>query len=959
MARQSDNQIQPVARPVQAFIEPVRVSVAEPARPAELPGMRQPGTVQQGGTPSVQGSNAFESLAQNLEAFNRQLTPVLQTIGLQYADSQMRQGEAAARAEALRGLAQNDAAMENAELQRAAANRSLAKKDPQAAGIMALLNPYRQVGYERGMAKVAGGEVAIGLPDAIQQRAGELQDAYLAPDQGQGLARRIADEYSAKLMERYGLTAESPAFQRFVAPEVEKAREKVGLQIAKDRQDYLDTKAIESTAAQMRNTYLAAMKSRTIEYNGTTYTLTENPQQAAMFNSALKNVMQGQLDRATQTGALPGDGRKRQKEIFKTLDKLGWGTNDGLRQMVGSLESTDAVIDETGKPIIDPATGKPARLVLASVYMDEDLELKFKMGAARREERKGMREDMLEGANGFETYIWKRIGSMLPGPEREAARDAAIGDYWNENSGALAQAGISMPELLKRAKGVGDLTSTLAFQDQPEPDMPDRELAGLATRRGDNWNARTEYERGQVIAQHFRDKQEAGKFLIRWNNRVAELDKENTSMTQYKEPRDSVINQWANQNLNTYYGPSDRKNQGDRSASRSRQWQAFVPYVNAVLQQEEGKKGSKLTDAEVRRLTTDALTKYGSSTDGDRQKDYLFPGSKYTETPGVTPRTKMRNNGVGPVQGPAPASQVKPYEGRVYEINGLDSIPDRKVLLRQYEKLPVLSAPALNTLIDAAAQGKAWPKSFEKAWRDAGAPNGGQFIMRQIEKYPGAFELPPELQQKILKRAAADAGAGDYMVSQRATAERFPNLAMLTGAALDLVTGARPAMASASRTEGPAGPGGGAVGRNWAASTTNGAALVRVADRLGLSPADLAAIFSFETGGTLSPAEPGRGAAAGRVGLIQAGPNEMREYGIHGGQTFAQQLEGVARYLKARGVRPGMGLPDLYAAINGGNVRAGWTADGNGTVARSEATQRRLREHRDQAIRRLGLSPRN
>ena len=46
MARQADNQIQPVARPVQAFIEPVRVSVAEPMRPAQLPAFRQPGVVQ-------------------------------------------------------------------------------------------------------------------------------------------------------------------------------------------------------------------------------------------------------------------------------------------------------------------------------------------------------------------------------------------------------------------------------------------------------------------------------------------------------------------------------------------------------------------------------------------------------------------------------------------------------------------------------------------------------------------------------------------------------------------------------------------------------------------------------------------------------------------------------------------------------------------------------------------------
>jgi len=827
MARQVDNQIQPVARPVQAFIEPVRVSVAEPMRPAQLPAFRQPGVVQQGGTPNVQGVNAFETLAGNLEAFNRQLTPVMQSIGLQYADQQMRAGEAAARAEALRGLAQNDAAMENAELRHAAANRALAKKDPQAAGIMALLNPYRQVGYERGLAKVAGGEVAIGLPEAIRQRIREID--YLAPDQGQGQVRRIADEYSTKLMERYGLTAESPVFQRYVAPEVEKAREKVGLQIAKDRQEFLDAKAVESTAAQMRNTYLAAMSSKTVEYNGATYALTENPQQAAMFNSALKNLLQGQLDRATQTGALPGDGRKRQKEIFKTLNKLGWGSNDGLRRMIGSLESTDAVLDEKGKPIIDPATGKPARLVLSSVYMDEDLEIRFRLGAARRAEMKGLREDMLDGANGFETYIWNRTSGIPPGPERAAARDAAIGEYWNNNKDAIAKAGISMPELVKRAAAAGNLDSSLRFEDRPDPGFLERELAALAQRRGDKWNAKAEYERGEMIAQHYRwNPAEANKARARWDEAVRAFDKDNASMAPYKEARDAVINQTVNQGLNTYYGPSDRKNQGDRSSSRSRQWQAYAPHANAVLMQEEGKKGSRLTDAEVRRATLEALTKYGSGPNGAEQKAYLFPGSKYTNVPGVTPKTKMgaAAGEMGPSRdGPGPTKPA-PYYGKVYEINGLDNIPDRKVLLRQYEKLPVLSAPALNQLIEAAAQGKPWPKAFEKAWRDSGAQNGGQFILKQIEKYQDnqgnpIFNLPPELQQKMLKRASADAGAGDYIVSQRATAQRFPNLAILTGAALDLVTGARPASAAVSQGFGGGGGGGGRLDQGPAIAASN------------------------------------------------------------------------------------------------------------------------------------------
>jgi len=894
MARKEGNQIQPVARPVQAFIEPVRVSVAEPMRPAQLPAVRQPDVVQQGGTPNVQGANAFETLAGNLEAFNRQLTPVMQSLGLRYADSQMRQGEAVARAEALRGLAQNDAAMEDAELKHAAANRALAKKDPQAAGIMALLSPYRQIGYERGKAKVAGGEVAIGLSDAIQQRAGEID--YLAPDQGQGQVRRIADEYSATLMERYGLTAESPAFQRYVAPEVEKAREKVGLQIAKDRQEFLDAKAIESTAAQMRNTYLAAMSSKTVEYNGAAYTLTGNPQQAAMFNSALKNLLQSQLDRVTQTGALPGDGRRRQKEIFKTLDKLGWGGNDGLRRMIGSLESTDEVLDENGKPIIDPATGKPARLVLSSVYMDEDLEIKFRMSAARRAEMKGMREDMLDGADGFETYIWNKTSGIPPGPERAAARDAAIGEYWNNNQSAIAQAGISMPELVKRAAAAGNLDSSLRFEDRPDPGLVERELAAMAQRRGDRWNAKAEYQRVETIAQHYRyDPKEANKVRSRLNDAIRAFDKDNTGMTQYKEARDSVISPYITQQLNTNYpsrSPQDEKFKGDRNTSRALQLQAYTFQVNTALMHAEGKKGSRLSDAEVRQVTLETLTKYGTGPDGDRQKAYLFPGSPYYGTPGITPATKPRNNGVGPVQGPRPQAQVQPYSGKVYEVNGLDNIPDRKVLLRQYEKVPVLSAPALNQLIEAAAQGKPWPKAFEKAWRDSGAQNGGQFILKQIEKYQDnegnpIFNLPPELQQKILKRAAADAGAGDYMVSQRATAQRFPNLAILTGAALevvagaalDFVTGARPASAASSR-----GPGGGG-GSRWdqgpaiAASHTetgSGYTVPGARDAKGRpivfsrSAANAFAAMVRDSGGVVKPSDiasaqrsPGKNAAVG------------------------------------------------------------------------------------------------
>lgn len=808
MARQGDNQIQSAARPVQAFIEPVRVNVVEPARPAQLPGFGQLQTVQQGETPSVQGFNRFEQLAGNLEAFNRQLTPLLQQMGLQYADQQLREGEARARAEALRGMAQNDVAMEKAEQDRNKANRALAKRDPAAAGIMALLNPYEQIGYERGKARLAGAEVAVGLPEYVRQNAGRID--YTTPDQGQGAVRQLADEFTGSLMQRYGLTPDNPMAQRFVLPEVEKARERVGLDVAKDRSDFLKGQRIDQTTALIRNIYDQAQSAGVVEFGGQTYSRNDpTPERRQLFTYALRARMQELMAGAAMAGVMPGDGREIQRKVYQSLNAQGWYGREGLRELVNSLDSTDKVLDANGKEVLDPRTGRPTYLTLGSIYQQEDIDNAIKYKAAMAASRRIDREDE---SSKFEKFIYDRIGKYpTPGPDREAARTLAIAEYWNANKEKLSAAGLTVVDLHKTAQEIGKLTSELYFEDQPDPDMPERALANLSRVRGSDWNARDAYRYGEQVAQHYRDPAQRGKFLIRWNAEVAKLDKENSSMTGYKEPRDSAVNSWVNANLNSYYGPSSVRNQGDRSASRSLQWQAAIPYVNAVLMQEEAKKKSRLTDAEVRKITADALGKYGSGPDGKQQKDYLFPGSTLTDTPGITPRTKPRNHGVGPAPGPArstgAAPATTPAPPPVYDINQLDAIPDRKIVLRNYEKQAVLSAGGLKALIDAVAGDRPFPKAFEKAWRDAGAPNAGEFIMRQLERYPGVFELPPQLQRKIQKRAAAEAGASDYMLSLQAAQQRFPQLASVVGGLLDVVTGARP-VSAAMQFEGS---GGGAV----------------------------------------------------------------------------------------------------------------------------------------------------
>lgn len=97
------------------------------------------------------------------------------------------------------------------------------------------------------------------------------------------------------------------------------------------------------------------------------------------------------------------------------------------------------------------------------------------------------------------------------------------------------------------------------------------------------------------------------------------------------------------------------------------------------------------------------------------------------------------------------------------------------------------------------------------------------------------------------------------------------------------------------------------------------AALAATAKTLGINPVDLGTVISYETGGTFDPWQRGPTTKWGtHRGLIQFGEPQQRQYGVHQGQSAVDQLGSVAKYLQDRGVKPGMGILDLYSTINAG-----------------------------------------
>jgi hypothetical protein len=142
------------------------------------------------------------------------------------------------------------------------------------------------------------------------------------------------------------------------------------------------------------------------------------------------------------------------------------------------------------------------------------------------------------------------------------------------------------------------------------------------------------------------------------------------------------------------------------------------------------------------------------------------------------------------------------------------------------------------------------------------------------------------------------------------------------------------------------------------------AGIVETANALGIDPVDLGTAISYETAGTFDPTKAGPTTQWGQhKGLIQFGEPQAKQYGVDWNNPVGSQLGAngaVANYLRSTGVKPGMGMMDIYSAINAGGVGRYGASDANnggapGTVA--DKVNQQMGGHRANALALLGATP--
>lgn len=127
-------------------------------------------------------------------------------------------------------------------------------------------------------------------------------------------------------------------------------------------------------------------------------------------------------------------------------------------------------------------------------------------------------------------------------------------------------------------------------------------------------------------------------------------------------------------------------------------------------------------------------------------------------------------------------------------------------------------------------------------------------------------------------------------------------------------------------------------------------AIEKGASDLGVDPEDYATAISYESARTFDPWAKGPVTKWGQHrGTIQYGEPQRKEFGVFEGQSFEDQVTNSnVKYLRKKGVKPGMKFAQIYKAINAGDINADEnTPDANTGRTVGDNIRNAERDHRE------------
>lgn len=755
-------QINPAAQGVDAFLNPVDYQVQRPGQPASLSGVKGVSTVQTAGVGSIQGRNSAQDLASALSQFAPALGSALSTGAVAYAGWQMDEGEKKALNAAQLAAVNNDQLLEAAANEYAAGNRALATKDPGAARVMNEMNPFQRMGFQRGISKALAAKIKQELP---QVALGLSPDVYLSPDMGASALEKAKATRLNQLMQQYGYSSADPGFQTNVLPAINKASDDAYSTLAKDRAKWFDENAprIQANAiGQMIQTAQATGQVE-VEINGQTlaYSRADDPES---FKKALM-WKAGQLNNEFGLRAgLPGQRSKWDLETYKILmAQADFAQNPELRQLVDNIPSTVPMRDAKGNVMKYPATGQVKMLPMGNAYSQDSIDSTIKYGKAAWEMQQVQYNQSRVSA---ETFISDQISGMPPGRARTEAAFAALSQW-----AAQTKADATTVSRLRRELPSLMETEAQLYGQQFEPDagliweqdFDRREANGEVGSKGDELN--------RLNAAVERMGPAGNAFYRSAKSKIDQAFEGKELMDSFPNVRNQITAK-IKQNISTYYPYGLDK--ASMAASEYRQQLAFEKLIEDRLVQFRTDKGRDPTAAEAKEIAARAMNEYGQNSEQDKDRRYLYPGSKYPNAePSVDP-AKRRSQGAQqpPVSqqtnapstaarasASAPASRAQNTAAKpVYMVHELDGMPNRRARALAYETEAVIDLASLRHVVFNLVKNPNYqvPAPLRRLMNEARVADPFVFLDAQLRQYPNyKWDWSTEEYQRMKRRLQA------------------------------------------------------------------------------------------------------------------------------------------------------------------------------------------------------------
>ena len=405
-------------------------------------------------------------------------------------------------------------------------------------------------------------------------------------------------------------------------------------------------------------------------------------------------------------------------------------------------------------------------------------------GFARNKARGAQYTRTLQG------ILLDRIEGIPPGPARTEEAKNAMAEYIEQlqQSGRLVTPA-DRAAMTQVIKDTVEVSNELVFTQAPtgieQSYMNQLSTADVLTFNRQEWIDRM----NEVANTLALDPERQDQFIKNAMAEINQLDEQQTTFGPYRETVEKAVSANIDRSLNLRYGQMRANYPVDVKESENRLREYATERIHKQLFELSKQQDGPLSFMQVQGVVNDVFENIRDLKNDADDAKFLFPGMA---GPSVEPGGEADFQDVSATQAkPATTDAPAPAPVQLYRVGELDTIPNRRQVLVEWNTRPIMHLQDIRVELNNVLNGGQLSPEVQRAWRDGGADNGFQYLMRQLDAFPSynrTLDFPPEVMEQIKGRLVSFDALSNKLMSVASLQSR-PQLSRLNNWALDIAFG--------------------------------------------------------------------------------------------------------------------------------------------------------------------------